>query len=242
MKKTVSIDVETVLDEEAAGHCGFVPGDEFAPWPVHRIVCASAFSVTRSAHDEQYYALESFSRGAMSERGIVMALAAAVDDANVVVTFNGYRFDLPVLLARAMVHEVHVPRLIDLQNRSRVGRHVDLFDQLKRDAAPVSLAHLCAPFAIPVKQDASASVAELAAREDWLALEEYCETDVVGCWLASLFWTKVQEPGFARAEWRSFAAWAAENATEHPSLAAFTTVPRPPRQSYPARGLDDFDF
>ncbi|MFC7535931.1 ribonuclease H-like domain-containing protein [Sphingomonas sp. GCM10030256] len=240
--KTVSIDIETVLDEEAAQRCGFVPGDEFAPFPLHRIVCASAFSVIRSAHGEQYYALECFSRGAMSERGIVMAVEAAVDDANVVLTYNGYRFDLSVLLARAMVHEVHVPRLIDLQNRSRVGKHVDLLDQLKRDAAPVSLAQLCAPFAIPVKRDPSATVAELAAREDWLGLEEYCETDVVGCWLASLFWTKVQEPGFARAAWRNFAVWAADNATEHPSLAAFTTVPEPPRQDYPARGLDDFDF
>jgi len=240
--KTVIIDIETVLDEEAAERCSYVPTDEFAPFPLHRIVCASALSVTTSAPGEQFYALESFSRGAMSERGIIMSLEAAVDDASVVVSFNGYRFDLAVLLTRAMVHEAHVPRLIDLQNRSRVGKHVDLFDQLKRDAAPVSLAQLCAPFGIPAKQEPTDSVAELVAREDWAALERYCQTDVVGCWLASLFWGKVQEPGFARARWREFAVWAAENTGEYPSLAAFVNVPEPPRQAYPAHGLGDFNF
>lgn len=240
--KIVSIDIETVLDAEAADRCGYVASDEFAPFPLHAIVCASAFSVIGSAQGRNFYALESFSRGDMSERGILMAIEAAVSDANVVLTFNGYRFDLPVLLARAMLHEVPVPRLIDLQNRSRVGRHLDLFDQLKRDAAPVSLAQLCAPFAIPVKQAPAATVAEFTANKNWASLEQYCESDVVGCWLASLFWTKAQEPGFARAAWRDFADWIADNASEHLGLAPFATVPEPPSLSYPARGLDDFDF
>ena len=121
----------------------------------------------------------------------------------------------------------------------------------QRTGTPVRSRYVCqnsstnvidAPVAIPAKRDPSVTVAELVAREDWLALEEYCETDVVGCWLASLFWTKVQEPGFARSAWRDFAVWAAENATEHPSLASFWMVPEPPRQTYPGRGLDDFDF
>ena len=240
--KTVTIDIETILDEEPAARCGYVPSDEFAPFPLHTLVCASTFAVTGTATGCQFYALESFSRGSMSERGIIMSLESAVEDANVVLTFNGYRFDLPVLLARAALHELHVPRLLDLHNRSRVGKHVDLFDQLKRDAAPTSLAQICAPFAIPVKQDSANTVPELVVREDWAALERYCESDVVACWLASLFWNKVQEPGFARAAWRDFGAWAVENANEYPSAAAFAVVPEPPRQSYPTRGLDDFDF
>ena len=105
-----------------------------------------------------------------------------------------------------------------------------------------NLAQICALFAIPVKQEPASAVAELVSREDWASLERYCESDVVGCWLASLFWNKVHEPGFARAAWGDFAAWAAENASEHPSLAAFVPVPEAPRQTYPARGLDDFDF
>jgi len=39
--------------------------------------------------------------------------------------------------------------------------NVDLFDQLKHDAAPVSLAQLCAPFHIPVKQEPAVTLAEL---------------------------------------------------------------------------------
>lgn len=240
--KTVTIDIETTLDEEAAARCGYVPSDEFAPFPLHAIVCASSLAVIRKADGERYYSLESASRGSTSERGIIMSLETAVDDADVVVTFNGYSFDLPVLLARAALHELHVPRLLDLHNRCRVGKHLDLFDQLKRGAMPTSLAQVCAPLAIPAKQESASTVAELVARKDWSALEGYCESDVVGCWLASIFWNSIHEPGAARAAWRQFASWAAEHSSEHPSVAAFVSVPEPPRQSYPARGLDDFNF
>ncbi|RST30109.1 hypothetical protein HMF7854_04185 [Sphingomonas ginkgonis] len=240
--KTVTIDIETALDEEAAARCGYVPSDEFAPFPLHQVVCASALAVLSKADGQRFYALESFSRGLVSERGIIMSLETAVDDADVLLTFNGYQFDLPVLLARAALHELHVPRLMDMHNRSMVGKHLDLFDQLKRAAAPTSLAQICAPFGIPVKQEPASTVSALVTREDWAALERYCETDVVGCWLASLFWNKVHEPGAARTAWREFASWAVERASEYPSVAAFATVPEPPRQSYPTRGLDDFDF
>lgn len=240
--KTVTIDVETILNEEAAARCGYVSSDEFAPFPLHTVVCATSLAVIGRADGQQSYALESFSRGGMSERGIIMSIEKAVDDADVLLTFNGYTFDLPVLLARAAVHELHVPRLLDLHNRSRVGKHLDLLDQLKRAAKPTSLAQICAPFAIPVKQEAANTVSELVDSQAWAALERYCETDVVSCWLASLFWNKVHEPGFARAAWRDFAFWAAQHAVEYPSLAAFATVPEPPQQSYPTRGLDDFEF
>lgn len=240
--KVVCIDVETVLDEEAADRCGYTPSAEFAPFPLHRIVCASAFSVTGRVRGEYLYALESFSMGTVSEHAIIAAVEEAVSDANVVITYNGARFDLPAIVTRAMVHEVHVPRIADLQNRSRVGRHIDLFDQVKRDAAPVSLRQLCAPFSIPVKQAPATCVDDLVANEDWTALERYCEADAVACWLAAQFWNKVQEPGFAREAWRDLARWVSANADEHPGLAPFATVPEPSRTRYQLTDLDGIDF
>jgi hypothetical protein len=227
--RTVSIDIETVLDPEAAERCGYTPCDDFAPFPLHTIVCASAFSVTSMADGHCLYAIESFSLGNRSERSIIAGVEEAVSDANRVYTFNGCRFDLPVLVTRAAVHDVHVPRLIDLQNRSRVGRHLDLFDQIKRDAAPVSLSHLCAPFAIPAKQVPTARVSELAASQDWSALEQYCESDTVACWLAAQFWNGAQEPGFARQRWRDLARWINAHPDEHRGLSAFATVQEAPR-------------
>ena len=240
--KVVSIDIETVLDEEAAERCGYTPTEEFAPFPLHRIVCASAFAVTGRISGERLYSLESFSLRNMSERAIIANVEEAISDANVVISFNGIRFDLPVLATRAMMHEVHVPNIVDLQNRSRIGRHTDLFEQVKRDAAPVSLRQICAPFAIPVKQTPDTSVGDLVAADDWSALERYCETDAVGCWLAAQFWNKVQEPGFARESWRDFARWIAANIDGHPGLASFVTVPEPPRVASRSVSLDDIDF
>ena len=157
-------------------------------------------------------------------------------------TYNGCRFDLPVLLTRAMVHEVHVPRLIDLQNRSRVGRHLDLFDLIKRDAAPVSLSHLCAPFSIPMKQASASRVSELVAAQDWNALERYCESAAVGCWLASQFWTGAKDPGFARQRWRDLARWIREHADEHRGLGEFAIVPEPSRQTARWPNVDKIPF
>lgn len=237
--KTVSIDIETVLDLEAAERCGYIPCDDFAPFPLHTIACASAFSVTYMADGDCLFALESFSLGGMTERGIVASVEEAVSDANQVCTFNGCRFDLPVLLTRAAVHEVDVPRLIDLQNRSRVGRHLDLFDQIKRDAAPVSLSQLCAPFSIPAKQVPSARVSELVTGKDWSRLERYCESDAIACWLASQFWNGAPEPGFARQRWRDLAHWLAAQPDQHSGLREFATVHEPPRST--GRSVDPSD-
>lgn len=49
---------------------------------------------------------------------------------------SGASFTLGSVASRAALHELHVPRLLDLHNRSRVGKHLDLFDQLKRGASP----------------------------------------------------------------------------------------------------------
>jgi predicted PolB exonuclease-like 3'-5' exonuclease len=219
--QVVSIDIETALDAKAVQRCGFTPSDEFAPFPLHEIVCASAFTVTRTRTGETLYAVESFSRGSMSERAIIASIEQAVVDATYVITYNGFAFDLPVLATRAMLHEVHVPRLVELRNRSRVGRHHDLFAEIKREAGPVSLRQLCAPFDIPVKPDLAARVSELVQAQEWRALEQYCETDAVACWLAFQFWERVGEPGLARAVWKEFAVWIKANHTNHPHLVAF---------------------
>jgi DNA polymerase elongation subunit (family B) len=240
--KIVSIDIETVLDEEAAERCGYTPSEDFAPFPLHAIVCASAFSVTGTASGDRLYAVESFSLGKMSERGIVASVEEAVGDADIVYSFNGSRFDLPVMAMRAMVHEVHVPRILDLQNRSRIGRHFDLLEQVKRDAAPISLRQLCAPFGIPSKQAPSTRVAEHASAGNWAAIEHYCEADAVACWLSAQVWSSAQEPGFARAAWRDFAKWVTANADEHPTLAPFANVVGRPPTDFPARAVDELYF
>lgn len=162
--KTVTIDIETTLDEAAAAQCGYVPSDQFAPFSLHQVVCASTLAVISKADGQRFYALESFSRGTTSERGIIISLETAVDDADVLLTFNGYQFDLPVLLAKAALHELHVPRLLGMHNRSRVGKHLDLFDQVKRTAAPTSLVQICAPFGIPVKREPASTVSDFATR------------------------------------------------------------------------------
>jgi len=70
-------------------------------------------------------------------------------------------------------------------------------------------------------------VSELVAAEKWGALEGYCESDAVGCWLAAQFWNGVQEPGFARQKWRDLARWVTSS-EEHPGLRDFSRVSETP--------------
>lgn len=226
--QVVTIDIETILDEAAARRCGFEPSDEFAPFPLHEIVCASAFTVTITNTGETLYAIESYSRRSMSERAIIASVEQAVADATYVITYNGFGFDLPVLATRAMVHEVYVPRLLELRNRSRIGRHHDLFDQIKREAGPVSLSQICAPFRIPVKGSPASRVADLVGAGSWEELEGYCESDAVACWLAFQFRERVEQPGLARSIWHELACWIAAEPVQSLKLGSFTTVPAAP--------------
>ena len=223
--QVVALQIATMLDAEAAGHCGFVPTSAITPFPLHELACASVFSVTRTTTGELLYSVESFCRNSMSERSIIGSLEEAVEHAQVVLSFGGRRFDLPVLLTRAMLHEVHVPHLADMQNGKSPGRHCDLFEQVKQDADAVSLAQLCAPFSIPVA-GASASILEYPTTgTDWAALEVRCTTNAVACWLAAQFCNKVQAPGSARASWRDLARWIGANAADYPALVPFADVP-----------------
>ena len=143
-------------------------------------------------------------------------------------SFGGRSFDLPVLAVRAMLHEVHVPRLLDLQSGSETSRHLDLLEEVRRDSHFPSLAQLCAPFSITVGGKPLKKNAEPLSPGDWRLLEECCETNAVACWLAAQFWTEVHTPGRARVRWRDFARWAEAHAAEHPHLLSFAKVsPRP---------------
>jgi hypothetical protein len=228
--KTVVLDVETIADLRAMERCGYreEPG-VFAPWPLHQLACASVLIVSRrSGADELAFDLRSFSQREMTERGILVSVERAIENADQILTYNGRAFDIPVLLARAIIAGEFVPTLSRLGNRCRPGLHYDLHQEIKDTGVSIKLAHLCAAFSIPAKTGGDGGcVADLAAEGRWLDIEHYCETDVLATWLAAQMWESSERPGFGRERWERLAEWLASRGKDNPRLAAFCKVPPP---------------
>lgn len=227
--RTVVLDIETIPDRDAMARSGYREDpDVFAPWPLHRLACASVLTVAGSAMTGLTFDLRSYSLGQMGERDIVAGVERSIENADQVITYNGCAFDIPVLLARCVLNGEYVPTLARLGSRCRPGLHLDLHQQVKGTDGGVKLAHLCAAFAIPAKIGGRGNrVADLAADGRWSDIEHYCETDVVATWLAAQMWDSAENPGFGLERWELLASWLRSRPLDNPKLAAFCEVPSP---------------
>lgn len=218
-----------IADQDAMNRSGYREDPEvFAPWPLHRLACASTLTVDRAGITGLTFELRSYSLREMTERGIVASVERTIEDADQILTYNGSALDIPVLLARAILAGEHVPTLARLCNRCRPGLHLDLHEQIKAGAGGIKLAHLCAAFSIPAKIGGGGDcVASLAAEGRWRDIEHYCETDVVATWLAAQMWDSAENPGFGRQRWEVLADWLNSRPLDNPKLAAFRKVPNP---------------
>jgi hypothetical protein len=224
--RTVVLDVETIADREAMKRCGYTESPEvFAPWPLHRLACASTLTIVQSGLSDLSFDLRSYSHREMGERGIVASVERAIEDADQVLTYNGRAFDFPVLLARSILVDEHVPTLARLGNRCRPGLHFDLYEQVKASDGGIKLSHLCAAFSIPAKMCRGDRVASLAAEGRWRDIEYYCETDVVATWLAAQMWGAADNPGYGRDRWKLLADWLSSQRSDNPELVAFRELP-----------------
>lgn len=122
------------------------------------------------------------------ERALIGGFSATVRamdaKARTLVTFNGRKFDLPVLMARSMRHAVAMDwYLANEQTRKRYAMksHVDLYDQLSDygAASPGNFDVLAKTIGLPGKTGVSgADVAKLWAAGDEEAVKRYVLDDV----------------------------------------------------------------
>lgn len=208
--KTVVFDIETIADLEACARAGVDPEEGFPPWPLHQLMCVSLLTAERNITDQCHFDITTFSRIDHSERAIIASVQREIGDANLLISYNGRAFDLPVLQARAIVVGEHVPTLVRAGRRSNAGFHLDMIDVVSaNNAAPrPKLAHVCAAIGIPVKMEAAGGgVAELAARGDYCRIGRYCETDVVATWLLAQMYDSLELPGRGLDQWALLADW-----------------------------------
>ncbi len=246
MSKKVIMDIETILDAEAVTRARFVPDEGFAPFPLHAIACVSLLVVEQDGMAQPVYAIHSFSREQFSERAIIASVERVLADSFEVITFNGHRFDVPVLLTRVALTGEYAPTIARLsaQNRRTPGLHVDLLNVVScHGAAPkVSLNQLCAAFSIPCKLDArGADVASLVAASEWKKLTEYCETDVIATYLAAQIWRSAERGAaeLAVESWTKVAHWIKAN---QPKLDHLLPYAEPPMMPAGGRALGEASY
>jgi predicted PolB exonuclease-like 3'-5' exonuclease len=113
-------------------------------------------------------ALESLAKQITNVAGVVQTL----------ISFNGFGYDLPVLMRRAQYLGVTFP-LLNL-DRYRTS-HIDLMQKLTFNGAikAHSLKFYCSRFGLPVEDNIDGSqIAALVKAGDWAAVESHCRSDL----------------------------------------------------------------
>ncbi len=165
---------------------------DFMRLPLHQIACLSFLWV---GSDGQM-SLKSLSLDKYSESEIITKFLQAFKHKPVLVSWNGAGFDIPVLMYRAMHHNISAPALFNNAQKPdylyRYGEmHIDLMDKMalysgyQRQKLD-TVASLCG-FAGKGDIDGSQVVPMVNAGE-WDKLSTYCESDVLNTWLIYLRW------------------------------------------------------
>ncbi len=115
-----------------------------------------------------------------------------------IVTWNGRAFDMPVILARSLVHGLSAPawfqrgtRWANYGHRHAQEWHLDLMDAMSAfGAAPrLTLEEAAAAVGAPGKMgEHGAGVADLVSRGEIARVRAYCETDVANLFVVFLRW------------------------------------------------------
>lgn len=168
-------------------------GTEFMRLPLHKVACLSFLWVEFNTGK---FSLKSLSLNKQNESEILSTFFRAFDKSPspILVSWNGNGFDIPVLLYRALHHQLSAPKLFGDNGKnsytSRYGNmHLDLMDKLslnnysyKQKLDMVSA--LCGFYG---KGDVDGSqVVPMVKNGQWEKLTTYCESDVLNTWLIYL--------------------------------------------------------
>lgn len=170
----------------------------FLPLPYHKVVAISAVI----GDDFGYYQkVGNFGEGSSDEGAIIRSFADFLNAKNPrLISFNGRSFDLPMLMIRALKHNIPFNAYFEKDNaalskskwenyRQRYSEdfHTDLMDSLSSFGAArgLKLDELCKIANIPGKYDVSGDdVLNLYTLGHQEKIEEYCQSDCLNTyWL-----------------------------------------------------------
>jgi predicted PolB exonuclease-like 3'-5' exonuclease len=191
-------------------------GSGFAKHPLHKIVCIGALIASRQAEGWRMDALGAPYIGERTEAELISAFVERVGQLRPqLITFNGHRFDLPVLRYRAMVNRVSAT---GLQVRPYFHRFsddaLDLCDALGSfsPGARVKLDEISKILGLTGKPEGldGSRVEEVVLAGQIQEVARYCESDVLNTYRVWLVYElfrgsiTVQELDWSEAQIRDF--------------------------------------
>lgn len=216
----VAFDIETVPDTEVGRRVLGFSGtflevcEAMAAWrseqtdgrsdflkpPYHRIVAIAAAWI-RVTNDQVQFRLKSLGDDPRDEADLLQAFFTMLRRGAfpTLVSWNGHRFDLPVIAYRSMLHGVDASPYYAAGDRydnyrNRFGSlHTDLMDVLAAYSGSdvVKLDELCQIMGLPGKTVTEGHrVFQHIARDEWALVETYCELDALNTLMLYLAWLK----------------------------------------------------
>jgi predicted PolB exonuclease-like 3'-5' exonuclease len=206
MQRLVTLDLETVPDEELVSAVDGEPGrpypeqlqrlvaerrartggrTDFLPLPYHRPVVACLLDAAADGGVIRLADAQVWTDARMPEAAFLEATWQRLEGASLV-TFHGKGFDLPVLELRSLKHAVPTPAWFAGSRRGG-GGHYDLRELLAGQATAAPLDLYAKLVGLPGKGEvAGEDVAVLYANGDLDRIAAYCMTDVVQTYLLFL--------------------------------------------------------
>lgn len=178
---SLTLDLETILDPEMPPYAPRSGPDEFPPAPFWQIVCIGLLHADDALCTKRIGCI-----AGSTEAEILSGLVRSFDKLEHpdIVTFNGRRFDLPVITARLMRHGIPMPARFarDVNYRFTDAGHFDVADVVGDYGAGrhASLDAWAKLIGMPGKLDVKgADVATMIAEGRLSEVQEYCMADVV---------------------------------------------------------------
>jgi 3'-5' exonuclease len=214
----LAFDIETVVDVAAIARCAGQPVTgtaesmrtlsallqtpvEFAPAPFHRVVALAMIYWDGQAGPTPRVEVERLVLGGQSRLGAPIADESAILSAfwrdaagKRLLSYNGKRFDLPVLLYRSLPYAISAPWYLEEHKppyeqyrHARSVRQLDVFEELSGGLSPGRLGDLLQTVGLPGKQGiAGGDIEELWSQERMKEIGDYCLSDAAQTFLLAL--------------------------------------------------------
>jgi len=208
--KSVTLDIETIQPRWKPPED---TPDQFPPLPYHEPVVISWLCVDSSEPNPFRFRTTRLDLDA--ERGVLIELAGDITGADILITFNGRGFDMPVLGMRATLCAVDWAFWHDWRHRygnyKQALRHIDLLDQFTDYGAGrfFKLGALCELLGLPGKLADGGDVSAMWADGDdgRQKVADYCDHDVYLTWLAYLRWCWTFQGKDTKQIWKASKEW-----------------------------------
>jgi hypothetical protein len=177
--RTLTLDIETIPIVEPKD-------DKFPPLADHQPVVVSMLI---SEMDSLELITYSADQGDTWEQSMLSSFDTELSKCNRIITWNGYSFDVPLLLLRALRHNVELKYLKSYWGYRYKDNHFDMMDRLGQFGGrqSIRLDGVAKLIGLPGKRDIDGGqVKDCWARGEYARVRKYCEEDVIQTYLIYL--------------------------------------------------------